>query len=787
MNELRWWLWRPPRGAKYIGKRGLVRKDAGEKASGRAIFTRDVTLPRMIYAKPFLSPYAHCRISWVNEEKLGKVRIEGLIAVIRWDDEEFKDKWPRIYGSPYLSDQAEYYGQPVGFLVVGETEEACDDALKVLGECIRWQVLSFRLHWDSDNPEREIFPSIEWSFGDVHQGFSEADQVIEFTVRKTEEDTWAGVEGGVAVANYLGNKVEIWHYGQAPFRARSAIANALGIPEACVIIHTPYHGALFGGVTWIGYPDALAVIAALLSRRFGRPVKVLDDYTTFRGAEWQLGTYKFKVGFKADGTITAVELETTLVGIPHEPTILKLLKSTKIPNIKLRARWPFVNRPPRICYRHGAHFCNVVTYVVNRVAAELGMDPTEVALINDGCHGQSMTSLSDEKAKEGFNPYENSLRKVLEVGKKAIGWDRIWHKPGERKLPNGKYHGVGFMAVEQWAWVPFPVGDLPKPISAAIRFHKDGSAEILGLRADGGVGFSTSYAQVVADELGIPFEAVVHKHNEDCGFALWPMGGSAGAVSNLIVIILASRRAKAKLLEVATQILEPFRGKSAEELDVRDGYIVERRNPGNRIPLSAVTSRVNVFASADLSECIDAIAGVAPWDFYAEAGFQPRIFEISERFSKPNWVRQAHFVEIEVDPDTGRIEVKRVVVVNDVGKAINPDIINGQQYGGAYMGLGRNHMEAVYYDPLTGVRLSDNLLEYKVPLLNDFGGIECHIVESGLGYGPYGMTGCGESVGAALSMILAPAVYNAIGVWIDDFPITPDKVIEAINRKEKKS
>lgn len=779
-GESRWWLWKPPEGAKYIGRRGIERQDARQKASGTAPYCRDIRLPNMLYAKPLCSPYAHARIKNIPREQI--MGVKGVVEVVTWDDPLFRGRWPLTRGVPYLSDLASFYGQPIGMIVVAESEEACDEALRIAKAKAEWEELQFTLSWE-EQTEGTDFPPLDWQLGDVEEGFRQADRIIEFTVRKSEEDTWAGVEGGVAVANSDGDRVEIWHYGQGPFGVRNILSTLFGIPENKITVHAVYHGALFGGVTWLGYPDALATVAAVLARRLKRPIKVLDDYTCFRGAEWQLGTYQFKVGFKEDGTIVSVKLDTKLVGIPIEPTILKLLKSTAIPNIALHAEWPQLNRCFRMCYRHGSHFCNVVTYVINRVAAELHMDPTEVAIKNDGWHGHAMAWLTEHvKGQEGFDPTRDSLKEVIEIGKKAIGWEEKWHPPGQKRLPNGNYHGIGFMAVEQWAWVPFPVGNLPRPISAGIKVNKDGSAEIYGWRADGGTAFSTSYCQVVADELGVSLDRVSHSHFEDHGFVLWQMGGSAGNVSNLICIIAAARRAKRLILEYAPIFLENFAGRAPEELDVRENFIFEKGNPRNRSPVSDVTSRITIFASADLFEFLGVIAREEPARLYRKASFTPRLLEMIEPYAKPNFVRQAHFVEIELDPETGRIEVKKAVVVNDVGKVVNPDAVNGQQYGGAYMGLGRNHMEAIYYDPLTGVRLNDNLLGYPVPLMNDLGPIDCHIVETGLAYGPYGMAGCSEAIGAALSMILGPAVYNAIGVWVDDFPITPDKILKAMGK-----
>lgn len=144
--------------------------------------------------------------------------------------------------------------------------------------------------------------------------------------------------------------------------------------------------------------------------------------------------------------------------------------------------------------------------------------------------------------------------------------------------------------------------------------------------------------------------------------------------------------------------------------------------------------------------------------------------------------RQAHYAEVAVDTDTGEVEVLRIVAVNDVGKALDPVGVAAQQYGGTYMGLGRCLLEEGIYDPSTGVRLNGNILDYKVPTMRDCGPIDTHFIETALGYGPYGACGVGESCSDMMSHILAPAVHNAIGVWIQDFPITPNKVLKALGK-----
>jgi xanthine dehydrogenase molybdenum-binding subunit len=137
-------------------------------------------------------------------------------------------------------------------------------------------------------------------------------------------------------------------------------------------------------------------------------------------------------------------------------------------------------------------------------------------------------------------------------------------------------------------------------------------------------------------------------------------------------------------------------------------------------------------------------------------------------------------MEVEVDIETGEIDIIKVVNVNDVGKVISWEGCEGQQYGGTYMAVGRGRSEEVVHDPVTGVMLNGNLLDYKISTILDIGSIETILVETGMGYGPYGIVGIGEDVATVVPALIGPAVHNAIGVWIDDFPITPDKVLRAL-------
>jgi CO/xanthine dehydrogenase Mo-binding subunit len=149
---------------------------------------------------------------------------------------------------------------------------------------------------------------------------------------------------------------------------------------------------------------------------------------------------------------------------------------------------------------------------------------------------------------------------------------------------------------------------------------------------------------------------------------------------------------------------------------------------------------------------------------------------------RPRFCRQAYFMEVEVDPETGAIDITKIVTVNDVGKVINWDGCEGQAYGGAIMGVGRGMTEEVVYDERTGVMLNGNLLNYKIPTMMDYGDIETIMVETGMGYGPYGTVGIGEDVATVLPALVGPAVHNAIGTWVEGFPITPERVLKALGK-----
>ena len=787
-----------------IGRRGVRRLDGIEKATGKAMYTRDIQFNGMVYAKILASPYPHAKIKNLDTTKAE--RIPGVQYVLRYDDPEVQNCKTLCAEESdiidLLSDTAYFEGQFVGAVIVAETEKIADEAIASLE--IEWEQLPFVLDLEKAlepaaplarpdlNPEDnkhglydlwyygQHFGPKKWpcvfSLGDVEQGFHEADEIIEFEANK-QYHTYAGVEAISCIARWLGDNLEIWIHHQCPDVAKKELSEKLATPMSNIKMNMVYQGGMFGGWAWISWSYGIHILTAMVAKRTGKTVKLLlsPRESHFFNGNLDTGNYRYKIGAKKDGTITAVKINGTFVNgppgwMPYE-AMDHLLENTSIKNLLIENIGAYVNTW-LVCSYRCEQTPNTLSMnlVFNRVAAVLGMDPTEVALKNDGTHGKDKKYLSELKNKHGFTDID-SLRECIQFGKNKIEWDKKWHKPGEMKLPNGKYHGLGFCWSQEWL-------DTAGSGCTVVTIEVDGSVSILTQRADVGVTAETTYAQIVADELGVKYEDVNLRPFYDLSVYMGVPGGSWNCVANGYVSRKAARRAKWQLLEAATKSGNyathpydaPFEGMQTEDIDVKDSFVYVKANPSKKVSVKEVVKSIGYHGFGPFHAPIFAHAWHTQGIYLAEAG------------SRPPLCRQAHFMEVEVDSETGEIEVKKVVNVNDVGKAINPDSCEGQQYGGMYMALGRNKLEEVVWDPRSGVKLNANLTDYKVPTILDCGPIDTGLIESGLGWGPYGAVGIGEDIATTADTLVAPAVYNAIGKWICDFPITPDKVLKALGK-----
>lgn len=801
--DYRPWTWKAP-GTFKETLPGISRQDAHERVSGKAVYTRDVYLPGMLYAKILSSPYAHAKIKSIDTSKAAA--LTGVRDILKFDDPDIKydsgiGSWYEASGNydiltlPKISD---FYRHPMGVAVVADSEEICDRALRLMK--IEWEELPFVLDMEeskkSDAPkvmsevkrinEKAREPNTvlveDVTYGDMEKGFTEADKIIEYKIAR-ETNSAAGVEAAVCVAQWRGEFLDIWTHHQdvpqwfliKPTSTREKTISPLA-EWSKITVTMPYQGSLFGGFSWLAYSACFTRLAVILARRAeGRPVKLFFDDSNFCTLGDDTGTYTCKIGAKKDGTITA--LHWHMVGV-RNPAVEKTYEATKIPNIRGSQEWPLVNKGHMICFRHGSHCCVPHNVMFDRVAAEFGLDPTNVALKNDGCRGHDWDWVTRYQKENGF-PQRWSLKEVIDKGKAAIGWDRKWHAPGTKMLPNGKMHGLGFMEINEWTW------QAPEPaMTHACLMLRNGIVAIVGVRSDIGADTESGARHIVASELGLKYEDTViqERRSDNSSFFMWQPGGSFSTAFITTQLVLAARELKRKLLEYAvkptpayntshffkTEQPPAFPDKRPEDLDIKDSVIFEKANPRNR---KTVREVADIFWDVDPAIAHPVVGRLSGLTVDGKPDSNQYVMS-----------RQAHFIEVEVDTETGMVDVANIVCVNDVGHLFNPQGAAAQQYGGAIMGLGRSATENHVWCPRTGVTLNFDLINYHIGTMNDYPPSTCLINESHLGYAAFGACGIGENSGAAMSGITTSAIYNAIGKWIIDYPTTPDKVLKALGK-----
>ncbi len=438
-------------------------------------------------------------------------------------------------------------------------KKICDQALKLIGEGIEWEQLPIIL--DPEEPVKPDAPLLHpelnsknnvWkdavilNQGDIEKGFAASENVIEFFQKKTDDDVWATPEPGCIVAHFKGDELELWFHGASIGRdIQFGILPEFKNDAIKLKVHTPHNGAMFGG-NQMGYNSQLCRYAVIATKKTNKPVKFVDDYgLAWEGTSYETGTAHYKVGFNNDGTIVAIQIVT----YQHDghPLFKMLVNSLKTPNIYVRQIQAYWSKAHESCWKDGALDCVLINMIINKVAAHLGMDPIKVQLVNDGVRGHDMAWLDENVKKKYGMPVRDSLKEVIEAGKAAFDWDKKWHAPGVRKLPNGKMHGVGFYACASWA-TGVRGANNPYP---GISIAQDGTATIFFRRCDCGQSAPTTYCQIVADEAGLRYEDIKIEFKEYFYFDAFYPAGSMGTMTNSYGLVWNARAMKKLLLEYA--------------------------------------------------------------------------------------------------------------------------------------------------------------------------------------------------------------------------------------------
>ena len=751
-----------------------IRHDGADKVTGRAKYGADTKLAGMLYGKILRSPHAHAVIKSV--EASAAEALPGVYAVVTSAD------WPEtsmkltdlaegsIHNLGFLSmnvlarGKALFKGHPVAAVAavsphVAEQAMAliqvdydvlkpvltAEDAMKPDAPILHDRLAAVSspalrpgglLEDDAESMQTNISNKFEFNLGDVEQGFKDADIIVEKeTTTQAVHQGYIEPQAGVAHWQSDGN-VTVWSSSQGQFTVRDQTARFLGIPVSRVKAIPMEIGGGFGakGITYV------EPVAALLSRKSGRPVKVqLTRTEVFEGTGPTSGTkIKVKLGATKDGKLIAGEAELiyeagAFPGSPVGAAVQCMMGQYDIPNGHLTAIDVVINRPKAAAYRApgapAAAFC--METALDELAEKLGMDPLEFHLMNSGKEGS-------RRVTGPVNPLVGYIE-TLQAAKD--------HQHYNTKL-DGKLQGRG---VASGFW-----GNNSGPASAVAVVNSDGTVSLTEGSPDIG-GSRVAMAMQFAEVLDIPVEDVKPQvgDTDSIGFTS-NTGGSSVTFKTGWACYNAAQSVKQQMVDRAAKIWEI----PSDDVEYKEAILQHKSDPELKLTFKQIAARMIPTGGPIVGS-----AGVNP------PGPGPSI--------------GVHVVDVEVDTETGKVDVLRYTAVQDAGKAIPPAYVEGQIQGGAVQGIGwALNEEYVYND--SGAMLNSSFLDYRMPTSLDLPMIDTVIVEIANPNHPYGVRGVGEVPIVPPMAAISNAIYDAIGVRMNDLPMSPDKVLEALWAKEGK-
>ncbi len=749
---------------RYIIGTSIPRRDARLKATGEATYTADMTLPAMLHAAVLRSPYAHARIVRLDTSKAEA--LPGVKAVVTAADSSGV-KWGVFQ---YTRDQeflarekVRYIGEEIAG-VAAETEDIAREAVGLIE--VEYELLDGV--FDPESAMAEGAPQIHEhapgnmnihvpiSVGDVDGALEECDYVRTEVTRSEEESYFMTESYAVLVHCDRQGTVEVWMPNASPHTKAKGLANALGLPVSRVHVRHISIGGAFGGRSDL-FPGEY--IAALLSRKTRRPVRLLytreENSIAIRQGHSMVVETTF--GFKKDGTLHAVDVTAHMDGGAYSSTgpiatsvpFLCFEQTYRVPNVRYNGYRVYTNKPIRGMIRtHGRAWACNIDMQLDMAAEALGLDPVEIRRINALKGGETTPTQS-------YIASMASLETVDAVAKAS----RFQEKWG--KLP--KWRGIGIGSVSVMSG--FPMG-IRGGSAAMVKFDEDGGANLISGVVDNGQGNEGVVLQIAAETLRLPIDEIRLTASDT---EITPIDQGAYSQATTLGSGNAVRRAcedaKRQIFEIASEAMES----AIEDLEMEDGEVFVRGARSRAMALSKVV-RLGLLQGK-------AVIGHGSWG--------PNVDQKREWIKNPKGQFAAAFsygsavVEVEVDPETGQVDVLDVWACHDCGKAINPAEVEGQMDAGVAMGgHGGILLEACKWH--NGANLNTNFLDYKVPLAPDMPPIHNFIVEADDPAGPYGAKEGGLSISMCTAQAYTNAIANAIGTYIHDFPFTPDRVLAAI-------
>ncbi|MGI8996777.1 MAG: xanthine dehydrogenase family protein molybdopterin-binding subunit [Pyrinomonadaceae bacterium] len=746
--------------------------DARAKCTGQTKFADDIVLPRMLYAKLLRSPEPHAIIKNIDTSKAAS--LPGVLAVITGKD------LPVSYGILPVSqdehalciDKVRFIGDPVAAVAAIDEDTAFDAMNLIEVEYEKLQTITSIEEAIMINEPRvqdygdagNVHKKVHLEFGELDEGFAEADLIRE-DVFFYEGNTHLPMEQHAALAHYdPDGKLTLWSSTQTPHYVHRALAKVLELPAAHIrVIATP-NGGGFGGKS---DPFNHEVVVCKLSMLTGRPIKITltreEVFYCHRGRHPVL--MKSKIGVKRDGSITALDFQTFLDGGAYGSygvastfyTGALQTVTYEVPRYRFRGLRAFTNKPPCGPKRgHGTPQPRFGLEIqLDKIAEELNLDPAEMRLQ----HLVKPDTITANYLRVGSIGLGKCIEKIV----KGSDWKNKY-----RKLPYGKGVGIACSSYICGAGLPIYWNNMPHS-GVQLGLDRQGGVRVQCGSIDIGQGSDSVLAYIVAEILGIdPFDIRVLTADTD----LTPV--DLGSYSSRVTLMTGNAA-----LQAAERARELLSIAVAEKLKVpmENLSFAERRVFDVENPEVGVTFAEAIVLAETKFGTIGTVGSYTP-------PRSPGHFKGAGVGPSPAYSYSAAIAEVDVDPATGFVTVERIWIGHDIGQSINPMLVMGQVEGGVYMGLGEALMEEMTYRANRNVvHKFPSLLEYKSPTTLEMCDVKTYLIEDADPNGPFGAKEVGQGPLLPVMPAVANAVYDAVGVRVDEVPITPEKVLAALRAK----
>ncbi|HCK60351.1 MAG TPA: aldehyde oxidase [Gemmatimonadetes bacterium] len=759
---------------------GMRKVDGLEKSTGRAVYTDDVTLPGMLHGKILRSPHPHARIVSIDTSRAEA--LDGVHAVITGRD------MPIQYGIipwtqdeyPLCLDRVRYIGDGVA-AVAAIDEDTAIEALSLIR--VEYQELPaffdphLALNADGSTPyvhdakkegwNGNITKVVELEFGDIEGGMEKADVVVEGDYF-FEGTTHAAIEPHCAIGQWDGvGRLTVWSATQVPHYLHRELARVLEIDQAQVRVLQPLVGGAFGGKS---EPFDLEFCVGKLSMKTGRPVKIL--YTREEVFYSHRGRHPFhmhyRTGATKDGKLSSIDAKILLDGGAYASFGLVttyysgqlLCAPYEMPAYRFDSTRVYTNKPACGPKRgHGSVQPRFAFEVqIDKLAERVELDPIEFRRRN--FIGENTRTINELRVTS------NGFLECLSSVEAASAWGEKF-----RSLPFGR--GIGIAGSTYISGTNYPIYPNEMPQSAVqMQIDRSGRVAVFSGASEIGQGCDSVVAYIAAEELGVPLEWV-RVMRGDTDFT--PV--DLGAYSSRVTFMLGNAA-----IDAATRLRTMVQGSVSKSWGVKSSEVL--LSGGLALWAQDTSKHIPIAEAFNLAEAEHGTLGATGWyntpkDVHGE-------YRGGTIGASPAYSFTAHVAEVDVDIETGVVEVRKIWIAHDCGRALNPVLVEGQMEGSAYMGAAEAIMEEQIFKDVdhgrAGLHNAPSLLDYRIPTSLDTPELESLIVESIDPEGPYGAKEAGEGPLHPSIPAIANAIYDAIGVRVDRLPFSPPNVWRAIQR-----